>query len=198
MKQLLTFLKTKYLFLLIAVQPVLDAVAYWMQSEKGTLAGLIRLGIMLLLPLVLLFRLEKKKGFLLAMTVMGLYSLLHIANGFRVGYINFIFDVAYLVRVLQMPVLAVCFVYMIRDKGTRKQAVDGMLAAAALCFLSLGLAIATGTDNVTYAEGMGISGWVIDDNRCANSIILVTMSCFAMYYGVNSSRRWVNACLPAL
>ena len=44
-----------FLFLLLAAQPVLDVVAYWMQSEQGTIAGLIRLAILVLLPLVLLY-----------------------------------------------------------------------------------------------------------------------------------------------
>ena len=39
-----------WLALLIAAQPVLDALAYWTRSPDGTAAGLLRLAIMVILP----------------------------------------------------------------------------------------------------------------------------------------------------
>ena len=192
MKKILSYLDERFLFWLIAMQPVLDAIAYWTQSAEGTIAGKIRLAIMVIVPLVLLFKLERKKHFIITMAIMGLYSLLHVLNGFRVGYINLVFDVSYLVRVLYMPVMAVCLIYLVKTEKKRDQLVKGTVVAAGLSLLFFVIAILTGTDNVTYGEGMGISGWVIDSNRCANSIILVSLSCFGVFFGVNSKKKWVN------
>ena len=196
MKTCFNNLKNNFLFLLIVAQPVLDAIAYWTQSPEGTVAGKIRLAVMVLVPLVLLFKLEKKKHFIITMAVMGLYSLLHVLNAFRVGYINAVFDVSYLVRVLYMPVMAVCLVYLVKSEKNRDQLVKGIVVAAGLSLLFFVIAILTGTDNVTYGEGMGISGWVIDSNRCANSIILVSLSCFGIFFGINSKKKVLNILVP--
>ncbi len=196
MKKTVSFFKEKLLFLLLAVQPVLDAIAYWTQSDDGTIAGKIRLAIMIVTPLILLFKLEKKRNFVIVMAVMGVYSLLHILNGFRVGYINMYFDVSYLVRVLYMPVMAVCLVFLVNTEKKRDQLIKGVFTAACLTLLFFAVAVLTKTYNVTYAEGMGISGWVIDDNRCANSIILVSLTCFAVFFGIKSEKKIFNILAP--
>ena len=73
-----------------------------------------------------------------------------------------------------------------------------MLAAGLIMALSVPLAWLTGTGNVTYGEGLGYSGWVIDDNRCANSILLVTLSTFAVGYAVKTERRWLSVLIPVI
>ncbi len=189
-------IKSNWLFLLIAAQPVLDVLAYWTNNTQSSWAGYIRLVIMAVLPLVMLFKLEKKKHFLLSMVIIGAFCALHFLNCLRLGYIDMFRDVSYMARVAQMPVLAVCFVYAVRDERMKRQAVNGLVTASALVLLALVLAVVTGTENVTYGQGLGVSGWVIDNNRCANSIILVSLSCFAMFYAVKSEKKIVNVLVP--
>lgn len=193
-----TFFLKYWLIMLIAAQPLLDALAYWTQNSTATAAGYIRLLIMVVLPLHLLITLKKKRGFILSMAVIGLFCALHVLNGLRVGYINMFFDVAYLARVIQTPVLAVCFLYYIKDERTKTQAVKGILAAAVITVVLLAVAFATGTWNSTYGGGIGLSGWVIDDNRCANSILMVTFSVFAVGAAACSRNKLVNVLIPAL
>ena len=178
------FGKKNWLMLLIAVQPILDALAFFRQDEVATVAGYIRLGIMLLLPLCVLLARRAGRAFWISLGVMAFYSLLHVLNGFRNGYISLYFDLSYLAKVLQMPVLAVCFFCLIRDEQTKKQAFRGFWIAAGLLCAFLIAAFATRTGNSTYGEGLGFSGWVINDNRNAHSIILVTLSVFAVCLAV--------------
>ena len=186
-----SWLRTHWLTLLIAAQPLLDALAFWTASERATVAGYIRLGILAVFPLWLLLRGKERKPLLLALAVMALYSLLHVLNGFRVGYLSPLYDIQYLVKVLQAPVLAVCFTLLIRDERTKEQAFRGVLWAGGITLGLLVLAYVTGTGNVTYGEGLGFSGWVIDDNRTANSILLVTLGCFAVGRAVQGeSKLW--------
>ena len=63
---------------------------------------------------------------------------------------------------------------------------------------ALGLSVLTGTANCTYGEGLGVSGWVIDDNRCANSIILVTLAAFSIFCAVKSDKPFVNIAVPVI
>lgn len=190
-------IKDNWLFLLIAAQPVLDVLAYWTNNTHSSWAGYIRLAIMVALPVIMLIRLEKKKHFIICMLIIGAYCALHVLNCLRVGYIDPFRDISYMARVAQMPVLTVCFVYAVRDEHMKDQAVRAMEAAAALVLLALIAAILTGTENVTYGQGLGVSGWVIDNNRCANSIILVTLSCFAVYYAAKSGRKPAYILVPA-
>lgn len=196
-KSFKTLMAENWLVLLFALQPVLDAVAFWNQNSVATVAGYIRLVIMIALPLCLLIALKKKKRFIIAMGVIALYCALHVLNCFRVGYISVFTDVAYLARVAQMPILAVCFIFCMRDEGVKRQGMRAFTAAGMITVLLLAVALATGTWNSTYGGGTGISGWVIDDNRCANSIIFVTLSVFAVNVAAGSDKKLLNILLPA-
>lgn len=192
------FIRNHWLMLLIVMQPLLDILAFWTKSPDGTLAGYIRLAIMLLLPLYLFFTLKEKKRFVLSMAAIALVCLLHILNCMRLGYVNMAFDISYAAKTAQMPILAVCFLHCIRNEQTRNQAYWGLFFAAAITAASIGLSWITGTANVTYGAGLGISGWVIDDNRCANSVIVVTLAAFSVFCAVKSDKLLVNILVPAL
>ena len=192
------FARNHWLMLLIVIQPLLDVLAFWTKSPDGTLAGYIRLAIMLLLPLYLLFTLKEKKRFVLSMAAIALVCLLHILNCMRVGYVSMAFDISYAAKTAQMPILAVCFMHCIRNEQTRNQAYWGLFFAAAIAAASIALSWLTGTANVTYGAGLGISGWVIDDNRCANSVIVVTLAAFSVFCAVKSDKLLVNILVPVL
>ncbi len=192
------WLRTHWLTLLIALQPLLDALAFWTANERATVAGYLRLAILAAFPLYLLLRGRERKPLLLALGVMALYSLLHVLNGFRVGYLSPAFDIQYLVKVLQAPVLAVCLALLIRDEGTKEQAFRGVLWAGGITLGLIVLAYLSGTGNVTYGEGLGYSGWVIDDNRTANSILLVTLGCFAVGRAVRSDSKIAQLLVPCV
>lgn len=190
--------KDNWLFCLIVLQPLLDALAFWRANEVATEAGYIRLAIMIALPLHLLFTLKKKRNFMLSMAVIGIFCVLHMLNGFRVGYINPYFDVAYIVKIAQMPVLTVCFIHYVRNEQTKKQMVYGIYGSAIITTIMLFVAVISGTYTPTYDGGIGISGWVINDNRCANSIIFVTLATFSIYYASKAKSNFVNIGIPVV
>ena len=102
------FFYDNWLTLLIALQPLLDTLAFWTQNERGTVAGVIRLIIMLVLPIVLLIKLKGKQRLrlFLALAAVGVICAMHVINGLRVGNYMLATDVAYMLRVAQMPVMA--------------------------------------------------------------------------------------------
>lgn len=197
-KTLKNFWRENWLVLLIAAQPLLDAIAFWTRNSVATVAGFIRLAVMLIIPLYLLITLKKKKKFIISMLVIGLFCAAHVINSFRVGMISVFLDVEYMARIAQMPVLAVCFAFLIKDETTKNQALRGIYCAAVITVCCLALSLITGTWNSTYGGGLGISGWVIDDNRCANSIIFVTLAVFGILYAYNSNKKAVQIAIPAL
>ena len=66
-----TWFREHWLFCLIVLQPILDVVAFFNQNDVATVAGYLRLAILLIFPLYLLFTLKEKKGFLLSMFAIG-------------------------------------------------------------------------------------------------------------------------------
>lgn len=194
------FVRNHWLMALIVMQPLLDIIAFWTKNPDGTLAGYVRLLIMVCLPLYLIFTLRgsERKSFIFWMLGIGLVCALHIANTIRTGPVSLGFDISYTAKVAQMPILAVCFMYSIKNDQTRNQAYWGLFFAAGITAAALGLSVLTGTANCTYGEGLGVSGWVIDDNRCANSIILVTLAAFSIFCAVKSDKPFVNIAVPVI
>ena len=178
------FLYNNWLTLLIVLQPLLDILAFWTQNERGTAAGVIRLIIMLVLPIVLLIKFSGKKRLrlFLALAAVGIICAMHVLNGLHNGGYMFVRDVSYMLGVAQMPVLAICFIFCMDDDSKLRQAERGILAAAAIELAILLISVLTGTANSTYADGVGLSGWVIDSNRCAMSIIISVLAMFSAFY----------------
>ncbi|MBQ9663292.1 MAG: O-antigen ligase family protein [Oscillospiraceae bacterium] len=185
-----------WLTLLFAAQPCLDVLAFFTRNETATPAGYIRLVLLVLLPVLVFFRTKKKKEFLLFLLGTGLFCLLHFANSWRHGYISPVTDIRYLAGVVQMPVFAFCFLLLIRDETTKTSALRGVWIGAALTLVFFVLARVTDTGNVTYGEGLGYSGWVIDENRNANSTNLVIYACFCVLLALSCERRWARILIP--
>ncbi|MBR5094402.1 MAG: O-antigen ligase family protein [Oscillospiraceae bacterium] len=190
------WLGRNWLTVLIAAQPLLDTLAYFTQNKAGTAAGYIRLALMVLLPVYVLLTKQRKLPFFLGLAAIGAFCALHALNCLRVGYLQPAYDIAYMARVAQMPVLCLSFIWLMESEQTRRQAYRGIVTAALIMAVSVPIAWITGTGNVTYGPGLGYSGWVIDDNRCANSILLVTLSCFDVWYAVKTQRKWLSVLIP--
>ena len=113
-----TFVRNHWLILLIILQPILDIVAFWTKNPDGTIAGLVRLAVMVILPLVILIRMNsrvERLRFVAAMAAIALVCALHIANTLRVGAVDLMFDISYTAKTAQLPILAVCFMFSIKN-----------------------------------------------------------------------------------
>ena len=185
-----------WLMLLFAAQSCLDVLAFWTRNESTTPAGVIRLVLLVAIPLAVLFTTGEKKRFFLFLLGVGAFSLLHIFNSWRHGYISPATDIRYLAGVVQMPVYAVCFLHLIRDEETKEDALRGVWIGALLTLVFLILARITATGNVTYGEGLGYSGWVIDENRNANSTNLVIYAGLCVFLALRADRRWLSLAVP--
>ena len=171
-----------WLFLLIILQPVLDMIAYFQYDSKiGTMAGYIRLVFMVVVVFYALYKTPKKKSYLLLISIIAIYCLLHIANGFRVGYVSLVQDVSYMAKVVHMPVMGIAFCYLLEDDSDKGQIIRGFVYNFVVIVTTTILAYITGTGDFTYkAEKVGMMGWFANAN--AQSIILVTLVPFVLYW----------------
>ena len=102
-------IKGNWLFVLVVAQPFLDILAYFQyDSPIGTMAGYLRLLVMLAIPFYVLMK-RRKLGFILLMGIIGIYCVLHVVSCYVNGYLSFFADVSYMLKVVQMPILAISF-----------------------------------------------------------------------------------------
>lgn len=189
-------MKKYWILILIVLQPVLDIVAFWTASTAGTVAGYVRLAMMFALALFALWNNRKNWKIWAAFALVAVVFGLHVLNGFRVGYLSLSRDVNYIARVAFMPVMAICFCFLLDNEETGKQVVNGLLINAFLISLIIVISYITRSYTYTYGEGLGISGWVTSDNRCCHSDILSTLCVFVAWYSLKSGKPWVNIILP--
>lgn len=175
-------IKKNWLLYLLILQPIFDIIAFFQQDNViGSLAGYSRLLVMCILPIVTLVLTKHKKSFLAWMCLIGGYCALHVLNCFRVGYISPVADIAYMARVVQMPVLAFCFIYLIKDDTYGELTKKAFFINLILIFSTMSIAHITGTGEYSYnLYQSGLKGWFANSN--SQSIIIVTIIPLALEY----------------
>lgn len=192
-----SFLRKNWITIFIAMQPVLDVLAYWTQSESGTVSGYIRLVLMAVISVYVLFR-YKSKGFITAIIATAAVFLAHVLNCIRVGYISPVEDISYIAKVVYLPVMAACLCCAAVHDDFSDGILKGLLISTAFEAAVIIISGVTGTYMPTYiVENLGTSGWVIDSNRCCHSDILSTLAVFAAYYAYSSKTAAVRFIIPA-
>ena len=192
----LNTLLENWILLFIVLQPLLDVLAFWTQSDAGTVAGYIRL---VLMAVIFVYAFIKKRtpAFLIASSLIALVFGLHILNGFRIGYINLSADLKAVARMAYLPVMAVSFAALADNELKQKQIVNGFFLSGGITGLVILLSFLTHTYTPTYiVENLGISGWVNDSNRCCHSDILAALAIFAAYGTFLTKKTWLKFLIP--
>lgn len=198
-KSVSDILRKYWITVLIAIQPLLDVLAFWTQSEKGTAAGYIRLAVLAAIAVYVLITRFHKKGIIAAFCLTALVFVCHVINGFRCGYSNLFADLKYIASVASLPVFAVCFCALDDDENTVSYALKGLLISAIIEAAVLIIAYFSGTYTFTYSvEKIGFSGWVIDSNRCCHSDIVSTICIFAVYFAYKAQKTVWKIIIPCV
>lgn len=173
----------KFFYILLILQPIFDVIAYFQYDNLfGSLAGYSRLIIMCLLVVLVYFVTNKKVSYTILMGIIALYCVLHLLNGFRVGYISVFQDISYLARVVQMPVLTICFIYLLNSdylESIQKAYITNVFIISFVVIVS----VLTATDPTTYVnDKVGFLGWFGNSN--SQSIIIAGLVPMAVAYAV--------------
>ena len=187
-----------WILIFILLQPLLDVLAFWTQSDSGTAAGYIRLLMMAVVYLWAFFK-KRSPAFLFFSGILVLVFGLHILNGFRVGYTGMMADFQYIARVASMPVLAISFSALADNEQKQQQIINGFFLSAFVTGVVIVLSALTHSYMPTYVmENLGISGWVTESNRCCHSDILCGLAIFAAYAAVSAKNMWVKYLVPLM
>ena len=181
-------IKKNWLLVLVVAQPILDIIAYFQYDNLfGSMAGYIRLLVMFIIPFAVLI-IKRKLSFIILMGITGGYCLLHIIACYITGYTNLFSDISYLLRVIQMPVLAISFCYLFDKEIYKEQIVKGFVINYIIIVASIILAFITQTGDYTYRDyKIGYTGWFANAN--SQSIILISMAPFVIYYAIKKKNK---------
>ena len=142
-----------YMAVFLAIQPLLDVASFWLQklgmSTAPTLA--LRMALLAISVLIAFFLAPRKRAFWIAAGAFLFLGIGHIFACIQEGYRNPFSDLTNFVRIIQMPLLVLCFITFMRlDDRCFEGMQLGVSSAFLIILLVELLSVVTGTDPHTY------------------------------------------------
>ena len=167
---------------LLLIQPVMDVISFWLQRfDLSTAPTLVlRMGILGITILYGFLVSDRKQVYYIAAAVCVAIAAGHVYACLQLpdGYVSPIQDLTNYVRVVQMPLLAICLITFLRQNEETFAAIQRSLTGVLLIILAVEiLCMVTNTDYGTYTDGIGTIGWFSNTNSQSNNLcILVPIS----------------------
>ena len=183
MSNVLKKIRDNWLLLFIAIQPIIDVMAYFQTKIYGkSFSWIIRIIILLISCLIIFKNSKNKKNLIVKLSPFAIFFLLHIINLYRVNSLNLLLDLKYFVLVFQMPILTIMLIdYAKANPNSVLLAKKGMFFSFLVIFLVLLLSFVTNSYETTYEyPNMGIVGWFTGSNT--PSMILCALCPWAICY----------------
>lgn len=170
----LTELLPTLIVMLFIIQPIMDILSFWMDKlgMSNTLTLALRMLVLLCFALTGFLASRKKWVYFAFVGACAVLVAGHWYACTRVGYLKPFADLTNFVRVIQMPLFAICFISCLKRNRRCYRALEkGCIINFWLITVSVALALITGTSAPTYEEsGFGIIGWFATTN--AQSAVL--------------------------
>ena len=187
---------------LLAVQPLLDVLSYFMgQAEATWVTTALRTVLLFAVCLYGFAITENRRAYYLAYGVVGGFWVLHMLNSLRLGYQDPVGDAAEFLKLVQFPLWTLSFVTFFRQRRDLDYRVVGMLALNfGIILLVIALSYGVGQPVYTYdypdrGVAIGILGWFGVAN--SQSSILTLLVPPLLLWGLRSRRLW-KFCLCCL
>lgn len=183
-----------------ALQPLMDVLSFW-QAELGmsnTLTLALRFGVLAVVALMGFFLSRQKKIYIIAGLICAALWAGHCLACMQKGYLSPFADVINYVRVVQMPLFAVCFItFMKRNDKCFDGIKRGFVLNFAIITAVLALSLLTGTCRPTYdTSSLGFLGWFSTSN--AQSAILSMLTPVVVWMAYETKRPWLTWVVTAL
>lgn len=182
-----------FVIAVFALQPLMDALSFW-QAElhmSNLLTLALRFGVLAVVALLGFCLSQQKKVYIIAGIVCAALWMAHCFVCMQKGYLNPIQDLINYVRVLQMPLFAVCFItFMKRNEKCYHAIKCGFVLNFIIITAILVLSLVTDTCRPTYdMSGLGFMGWFSTSN--AQSAILSVLAPVVIWIAYESKHYWV-------
>ena len=182
-----------FVTLIFILQPLMDIMSYW-QTVLGTgnaVTLILRMGVLAVVALMGFCLSRQKKVYLIAGLLCALLWGFHCLFCMQKGYLSPMTDLINYVRVVQMPLFAVCFItFMKRNdrcfEGIKRGFVLNFIIITAVLLIS----IVTDTCNPTYElSHLGRMGWFGTSN--AQSAVLSMLTPVVVWLAYESKHQWL-------
>ena len=182
-----------FVTVIFLLQPMLDVLSFW-QAElqmSNTITLALRFGVLAVVALMGFCLSRQKKIYIIAGVVCALLWAGHCYACFLKGYLSPVSDLINYVRVVQMPLFAVCFItFMKRNPRCFEGIKRGFVLNFAFITAVLALSILTGTCRPTYdMSHLGFMGWFSTSN--AQSAVLSMLTPVVVWIAYESKKVWL-------
>jgi len=184
---------------LFILQPLMDVLSFW--TAKWGMSNVLTLALRMLVLAVMVvggfWLSHKKKLYLIAAAVCAFVGLGHILASWSYGYRDIVSDLSNYIRVLQLPLTTLCLITFIKEDETCYESIKKGIAINLSIILAVQvLAVLTGTEPHTYADGNGLIGWFANTNTqsaivCALGPVAVSW----LYQKKGLKSVWLWICL---
>ena len=182
-----------FVTIVFVLQPLMDILSFWQAELQmgNTLSLLLRMGVLGVVALMGFILSQRKRVYVLFGLVCAALWAGHVFFCMQKGYLNPISDVINYVRVVQMPLFAICFItFMKRNDKCFDGIKRGFVINFALIAAVLGISILTDTCRPTYElSHLGRMGWFLTSN--AQSAVLSMLTPVVVWLAYQSKRQWL-------
>ena len=182
-----------FVTLICVLQPLMDVLSFWL-SELGMSNApslLLRFGVLFVVALMGFCLSRQKKIYIIAGVICAALWAGHCFACMQKGYLSPLSDAINYIRVVQMPLFAVCFItFMKRNEKCFDGIKRGFVLNFAIITVVLGLSILTDTCRPTYElSHLGKMGWFSTSN--AQSAVLSVLTPVVVWMAYESKRLWL-------
>ena len=184
-----------FVFWLLILQPVLDAVSYFANVYAFTaITTAVRFVMFAAVCLYCFIISDRKKIYLVMAGGLCVYWILHMIACFRAGYNGIFADAGYFLRTIHLPVLTLCFITCFKKgRDIPKRICRAFLINLIVMLAFVGLSYLTNTQHYTYDHyKIGLVGWVAVDN-CQSAIVCLVVP-LLLYYSYKTNKALFAAC----
>lgn len=176
-----------FVMIVFALQPLMDILSYWTNTigMGNSITLILRFGVLAAVALAGFCVSDRKKAYIIAAVIFAALFVGHAVACTSVGYQNVVTDATNYIRVIQMPLFAMCFITFVRANDRCFDAIEnGFMLNFWIITVSVILSVITGTQSPTYQQtNIGVLGWFATSN--AQSAVLSIMTpilvCMCIY-----------------
>jgi len=184
--------------LLFLFQPLMDVISFWLTElgKSNVMTLLLRFGVLGMTVLTGFLLSHRKSIYWIAAGICLMIGIGHIYALYDYAApASLVSDLTNYVRVLQMPLTAMCLITFLRENPRCYEAMKhGVVGSLAIILVVEVLAIVTGTDPHTYVDGRGVLGWFNNTNSQSSILCMIVPVSMAWSYekkGVQSPWFWM-------
>ena len=168
----------------------MDVLSFWLDRLGMSTAPSLLLRMLVLAATALAGYIlsERRRYYWYLAAVCAAFFALHAAACAIAGYISPVADLTNYVRVVQIPLFALCFVSFLKaDPRAFRWVKTGFFISFGIITVVVLLSVVTGTNPYTYADSqMGILGWFSTTNSQASIVSMMTPVLVCAAYRTNN------------